>query len=73
MLDRKVVQEFLDDELGEIEIPPDITQEALVETFCKYTEEDYYEWLRDNYKSFFNHSNPNWNWIRGKVKSCPES
>ncbi len=68
MLDRKVVKEFLDDELGKIEIPPDIIQEVLVETFCKYTEEDYYEWLKDNYKSFFNHGDPGWDWIRERIE-----
>ena len=52
MLDRKAVREFLDGELEEIEIPNDIFKEALVETFCKYIEDDYYEWLKDNFKSF---------------------
>jgi len=35
-----------------------ILKEALVETFCKYVEDDYYEWLKDNFKSFFNYGNP---------------
>jgi len=47
VLDRKAVREFLDEELGEVEIPDDIFKEALVETFCKYIEDDYYEWLKD--------------------------
>jgi len=33
MLDRKVVGEFLDEELKEIEVPKDIFKEVLVETF----------------------------------------
>ena len=52
MLDRKAVREFLDEELEGMEIPDDIFKEALVETFCKYVEDDYYEWLKDNFKSF---------------------
>ena len=45
MLHRKVVREFLDEELKEAEIPEDIFKEALVETFCKYIEVNHYEWL----------------------------
>jgi len=69
MLDRGVVKEFLDCELQEIEIPEDISREALVEAFCQYTEDDYYEWLKDNFKSFFNHGNPDWEWVRGRIKA----
>ena len=43
MLDRKVVREFLDEELEEIEVPNDIFKEVLVEAFCRYVEDDYYE------------------------------
>ncbi len=68
MLDRKVVREFLDEELKETEIPDDIFKEALVETFCKYVEDDYYEWLKDNFKSFFNYEKPDWPWIRERIK-----
>jgi len=67
MLDRAVVEEFLDCELEGLEIPEDIPKEALVEAFCQYTEDDYYEWLKDNFKSFFNHSDPDWEWIRGRL------
>ena len=69
MLDRKAVREFLDEELGEVEIPDDIFKEALVETFCKYIEDDYYEWLKDNFKSFFDYGNPDWQWIREKIEA----
>jgi len=70
VLDRGVVEEFLSSEFeeGDWEIPEDISKEALVEAFCQYTEDDYYEWLKDNFKSFFNHGNPDWEWIRGKIK-----
>ena len=66
MLDRQVVEEFLDWEFeeGDWEIPEGIPKETLVEAFCQYTEDDYYEWLKDNFKSFFDHGNPDWDWIR---------
>ena len=67
MLDRKVVEKYLNEKLAGIEIPEDISKDTLVETFCKFTEDDYYEWLKDNFKSFFNHYNPDWNWIRGRI------
>ena len=71
MLDRGVVEEFLDGEFeeGDWEIPEDISKDDLVEAFCQYTEDDYYEWLEDNFKSFFNHGNPDWEWIRGRLTS----
>jgi len=68
MLDRKVVKEFLEDRLEGIRIPEDIPIEALVETFCRYVEDDYYEWLKDNFISFFEHMTPNWDWIRGRME-----
>ena len=70
MLDRDVVEEFLDCQFEdmELETPEDISREQLVEAFCQYVEDDYYEWLKDNFKSFFNHGNLDWRWIRGKVK-----
>ena len=71
MLDREVVKEFLGWEFEELEleIPSNISKDALVEAFCQYTENDYYEWLKDNFKSFFNHGNPDWDWIRQKTNS----
>lgn len=70
MLDRAVVKDFLNWEFEdlELEMPEDISEEILVETFCKYVEDDYYEWLKDNFKSFFNHGNPDWKWIRQRVE-----
>ena len=67
MLDRQVVREFLEEALDGIEIPDDVVLKDLVETFCKYTEADCYEWLNDNFKSFFDHYKPNWNWIRDRI------
>jgi len=70
MLDRAVIEEFLNSEFEDtdLEMPADISKEELVEAFCQYTEDDYYEWLKDNFKSFFNHGNPDWRWIREKSK-----
>lgn len=70
MLDRTVVEEFLDDKFEDydIKIPPDILKGILVETFCLYVEDDYYEWLKDNFKSFFDHGDPAWDWIRERIK-----
>ena len=69
MLDREVVKEFLDEEFeeGDWEIPEDISRDALVEAFCQYVEDDYYEWLKDNFKSFFD-GGLDWDWIRKKTK-----
>jgi len=72
MLEGRVVKEFLNEELEEVETPEDISKEALVEAFCKYVEDDYYEWLKDNFKTFFNHGNPDWQWIRKRIKKCEE-
>ena len=70
MLDRDVVEEFLDCEFEdiELEIPKGISKGQLIEAFCQYVEDDYYDWLKDNFKSFFEHGNPDWGWIRGKIK-----
>jgi len=69
MLDRIVVKKYIEGELEErgIEVPRDISEQLLIETFCRYTEDDYYEWLRDNFKSFFNYGNPDWNQIRRRI------
>jgi len=74
MLDRQVVEEFLNCEFGDLEIetPKSIKKEKLVEAFCQYIEDDYYEWLKDNFNSFFNHGNPDWKWIRDRIKRYTE-
>ena len=56
-------------EEGDREIPEDILKNALAEAFCQYTEDDYYEWLQDNFKSFFGHGNPDWDKIRGRIRA----
>jgi len=68
MLDRKAIREFLEEELEEIEISKDMFKEVLVEAFYKYVEDDYYEWLKDNFKTFFNYGNPDCLWIRKRIK-----
>ena len=69
MLDREVMREFLNSELKELEIelPKDIREDFLVETFCRYVENDYYECLKNNFQSFFEHGDPDWDWIRGTI------
>ena len=32
-------------------------------------QDDYYVWLKDNFKSFFDHGNPDWEWIKEKIKN----
>ena len=74
MLDRTVVEEFLDCQFEDMElgIPEDISKRQLVEAFCQYVEDDYYEWLKDNFKSFFNHADPDWEWIRDRMEQSSE-
>lgn len=70
MLDRNVVEEFLEGGLRErrIKRPKNISRDYLLEAFCKYVEDDYYEWLKDNFKSFFNNGQPDWRWIAGRIQ-----
>ena len=70
MLDRMVVEELLEDEFEDLELetPDYIEKEALVEAFCQYVEDDYYEWVKDNFRSFFNHGDPDWDWIKGRIE-----
>ena len=72
MLDRKVVRELLDEELQENKIPKNVFKEELVRTFRKYVKDNYYEWLKDNFKLFFNYGNPNWQWTRKRIKKHGE-
>ncbi|HGJ65793.1 TPA: hypothetical protein ENS27_10430 [bacterium] len=73
MLDREVIKEFLEEEFSEcdMEIPEDISMGVLVEIFCKYVEDDYYEWIKDNFKSFFD--GLHWDWIRDRIEHYAES
>jgi len=75
MLDRKIVGEFLDDEFKDSnwEIPKDISKSVLVETFCLFTEDDLAEWLKDNFKTFFNHGDIDWDRVRDRIKHYNQS
>jgi len=68
MLDRDVVQEFIEEsfEENEIRIPKAIKILDLTEAFCLYIEDDYYEWLKDNYNSFF--EDLDWNLIKERIQ-----
>ena len=70
MLDRNVVEEFIVEELNDLElkIPRNVSKTKLVEAFCQYVENDYYEWLKDNFNSFFEGAETDWNWIRDRIK-----
>jgi len=74
MLDRGVIEELLDWEFEglDLEIPEDISREAVIEAFCQYVEDDYYEWLKDNLRLFFDHGNPVWNRIIEKIRANEE-
>lgn len=75
MLDRGVVKDFLEEQItcSGLEIPPDIKISCLVDAFVDYTQNDYYEWLKDNFKGFFNHNNPDWHWIRTRISKRQRS
>ena len=66
MLDKDDVEEFLNCGLKQqgIEIPMDIPKDALVEAFWQYVEDDCYEWLKDNFKSFFGGGEIDWELIK---------
>ena len=70
MLDSKVVEEFVLEEMKDTDtdIPQRISKEELVKAFCQFVEEDYYELLRDNFNSFFNHGSPDWDWVEKYVQ-----
>jgi len=74
MLDRAIIGELLDWEFEglDLAIAEDIPREAVIEAFCQYAEEDYYEWLKDNLRSFFDHGNPDWNQIIEKIRTNEE-
>ncbi len=69
MLDRLVVEDFLDAEFDDssIEIPDNINKAELVETFALYVENDLYEWLKDNFSSFFDHIDSDWSWVEDTI------
>ena len=55
MLDRQIVKKYLEENLKDWseKYPEHIDFNDLVESFCLYVEDDFYEWLKDNLRSFF--------------------
>lgn len=71
MLDREVIKEFLVAEFEDIEpIPKKVNLDKLAEDFSIYVENDFYEWLKDNFKSYFG-DKINWNNINKKLINNP--
>jgi len=73
MFDKGIVRWFLEEKLEEyeIEIPKDIDFDDLVEAFYQYLWDDYYEWLKDNFRCFFSVDH-DWDWIRDRIKRVKE-
>lgn len=72
VVNREVAREFLIGSLEDIEVPADIPFDDLVEVFCQYAESDWYEWLRDNFKAFFDSEDPDWDSIREQIYHCDQ-
>ncbi len=72
MLDREVVKEFLENKFSdwELELPQGIDFNELVEAFCLYVEDDYYEWLKNNANSFFTvgSNGIDWDDVRNRIE-----
>ena len=68
ILEREVLKDYLRTNLEGIKIPEDISMDDLTEAFCRFTENDFYEWLKDNFKVFFNRGMPDWGWIRERIQ-----
>jgi hypothetical protein len=62
MLDRKLIQEFLQEK--ELNIPANLNIEQISEIFCQYTEDSFFDWLNDSFQTFFNQNEPDWEWIK---------
>jgi hypothetical protein len=72
MLDREVIKEFLISRFKENNpIPDDIDLNKLVEDFSIYVENDFYEWLKDNFKSYFYQTEFDWESVKDKLQKNP--
>ncbi|MEK7263320.1 MAG: hypothetical protein AAB071_02275 [Bacteroidota bacterium] len=72
MLDRAVVKEFLIEEFEDANpIPDNIDINILVEDFSIYVENDFYEWLKDNFNSYFYNSDFDWDSVKDKLQNNP--
>lgn len=69
MLDRQVIKDFLITEFEDSNpIPKDIDLDKLADDFSIYTENDYYEWVKDNFKSyFFRGGDFDWNDVKERL------
>jgi len=71
MLDREVIKDFLIAEFEDIcPIPDGINLDKLAEDFSVYVENDFYQWLKDNFKSYFDPID-DWESIKDKLKNNP--
>lgn len=69
MLDKKVIKEFLESYLEDLDAPESINMDDLVDVFIDYCEDDYYEWFKDNANSFFTVNNGiDWDSIIEKIQ-----
>jgi hypothetical protein len=72
MLYRKVIKDFLIAEFQNSNpIPKDIDLDKLTEDFSIYTENDFYEWLKDNFKSYFFKTEFSWENVKDRLKYEP--
>ena len=73
MLDREVIKDFLIAEFEDTNpIPKDIDLDKLAEDFSIYTENDHYEWLKDNFKSYFSQRGDfDWNDVKERLVNNP--
>ncbi|MBI4301552.1 MAG: hypothetical protein HY664_03000 [Chloroflexi bacterium] len=55
IIDELFIRDYLRERLedDEIELPDGVSLDDLADDFMEYIEIDIYEWLRDNYRSFF--------------------
>lgn len=69
MLDKETIKEFLESFLEDLDIPQNIDINDLADVFIDYCEDDYYEWFKDNAKSFFSGNNGiDWDAIAKKIQ-----
>lgn len=67
-LGKEFLIEYLREELedDEMELPDDISLDDLADAFMDYLEVDIYDWLRENYRSFF--KDHDWDWVRERIR-----
>ena len=69
MINKQIVKEFLQSDLEDIAVPQNIDFNDLVDVFIDYCKDDYYEWFKDNARSFFRGNNGiDWDSIFEKIE-----